>query len=660
MRKNVYWKLAWQSLWKNYRITLPFIGASILMTMMFCSIRSLAIDTAGTDFFGSSSMNILFEFGTWVMLLFSCIFFFYLNSVLLKNRKKENGLYTVLGLEKHHLIRMIFYQFAVEYAITIVLGIPLGILLEKVMSLLIARLMHMEPVFGFSIHWQAILFCIVWIGAFYLMIFAYSAFVTLKSNPLDLLKSEQQAQRPVKSRWITTILGLAFLLGGYGLALSITDPVGSVALFPIAAGLVIIGTYLLFLTGTGTLFNALHKNKSFYYKPNHFISLSLMQHRLKTNAASLANIALLSTMVLVALSSSLTLMISVQNIGDQIYPREKSVLLSLNSEGPLNFAENEQTVLQAAKEAGMDVKNEASLPPYGMIFLEEDNLPCMAFEAASLGQALGVPIDVQPGTLMAIDHSVPEGSLYNINGTAYTVSGNVDVPEEAVFKGQLLQSRALVTDSFDALYQPGVHEGFINQVIVFDAGNNTTRVNGEDPRNQKMAALLAGTDTMDPYTAHVLFTESEEEEGASFTINDRDAYMHRMYQLYGGLLFIGIYLSMLFILIVVLIMYYKQLSEGFEDKNRFRILMNVGLEEKQIKKIINDQVLTMFFLPLGTAAVHICFAFPMLSRIFYALSVTDWKLALIVMAATFALFALIYVIIYRLTARTYYKITCQS
>lgn len=648
MNHFVYLKLAIQSIKKSYRISVPFLGGSILMCAILYSITSLSQNPVllDGDFFGGNIMATYLMLGSWIFMLFVLIFLFYLNSVWAKSRRQENGLLSILGMEKKHLLRIQFYQLLIFYLLTIGLGILLGIGLEKLVLLLVIRIFNMPSVLGFHLSMNAVATVAGWIGLCYIALLGYSWMNTLTVRPLENVHQKSAGEQKIKNRWVLALLGIVSLGAGYYLAITTKNPVQASMLFFVAVILVIIGTYLLFAFGSSVIIQALQKNKAFYYKPNHFITVSTLKYRLKQNSAALANIAILSTMVLVTLSTTVSLVAGVDNTSRLMYPNDALITVMMNDENPIPDAQAVyDDVLQTAEQTGyapaspfyykMGYKNFSTSSP-------TQPLETTVLDVEDWNRISGQSVNLNPGQAAVLNKEDLVGEVLNDSenpqAAPLEITQNItDIPDE--LRQPDMNPVLLIRFSDLPSTVPG-----LRYVIGFDS-EKAAQIT-EDEQLLKMA---------DEFNANL--REGQLKENGSIRYDARNYEKTLMFTMYAGLLIIGIYLSILFVIAVVLIMYYKQLSEGIEDQGRFKILKNVGLEEKQVRKVINDQVLIMFFLPLAVAFIHILFAFPMISRMLIIMTPGSQNVFLIVTIATFVIFALIYLVIYKLTARTYYRLT---
>lgn len=685
MFKPVYLKLAWETLKKNYRISVPFILGGSLMEAIVYSITSMTDNPDLISLKGGATIISLLSVAQGVMVFFSFLFYLYLNSVLSKNRKQEQGLYTVLGMGKPHLVRILFYQYLILMLAIMVCGLAGGILFDKAMFLLFAALSGMPVPMGFYISWEAIGYSLLMTLVMMVLLLVLSAFTMLRTNPLELLKGENIGEKQLKNRWILALLGLVSLGIGYWLALTVKNPVEALLYFFVAVIFVIIGTYLLFLFGFTCLIRMMEKNKRFYYKPKHFISVSTMKYRIKASAASLASITILSTAVLVAVSASASLISGSNALVESLYPKE--ALMTFTGCKPAQSEMVENAAKKAIQESGMaqgeaevyrsssflaaktadgytmlspeSTKEETSNPLIVTVIPESDYNRVLHQDLhLENGQVYAYEPDNQSGTLSLDGKSwklkeMPEqlksfggmSSEVNTMGYAYhfLVLSEQDYLEIASSSDCIIYAYFDLSQEAKTILEENgsadTAEGQLNE----DAGFDKVAVKVWDIFNPLLdqESTQAG---VDPETVY-----------AYASMEFKEDYAAQLNSLYSGVLFIGIYVSVMFAVAVILIMYYKQISEGTDDRKRFAILQNVGLEQKQIRRIINDQVVLIFFVPLGMAALHLCFAFPMLQRILRAIGQINASLFILVTLISFGLFALLYIIAYRLTARTYYR-----
>lgn len=636
-------KLALSNLRRNKRTTIPFMLTSALCTLMLYLVISLENSAVVSESFGGAQMQMMLGFGELVIVLFTVIFLFYTNSFLMKQRKREFGLFNILGLAKKDIAMVLFVELLICWGVSLVAGIGLGMILDKGMYLLIGRLMNIDLPLEFGISMPAVIQTVLYTGAVYVLLVVYGFFMVNVSSPIELLHAQAEGEKEPKNRWLLALGGLLCLGAGYGLALWVQNPMDAFALFFLAVILVIVGTYLLFSAGSIALLNMLQKNRHFYYQTSHFISVSGMKYRMKANAASLANICILSTMVLVALSTTICLMMGMDQSVETAYPRETT--LSIYSQDGNYLQDFDQALAQSGVQA-TDVMAYTLFDIPGTVSgdtvsnLGEYGKPDMRlFEfipVAQYNNAEGTDYTLEPGQVLINPGSDSWGSSLTIGDRTWSVAGTVDGFPPSGLGINMMGNPMLVVlpDEADIAWL---------QTLVPEEQRNVTNIfafNSPDPNRD----------------AGVLKDAFEQITGARPFGDTRQNFALSLQSMYGSFLFVGIFVSILFVMASVLIMYYKQISEGFEDQKRFDIMTRVGLDNRQIRKTIHFQVLAVFFLPLAMAGIHVAFAFPMISKMLALLGMGDITLFMITCLIVFAIFAILYVIVYGLTSRTYYQL----
>lgn len=636
-------KLALSNLRRNKRTTIPFMLTSALCTLMLYLVISLENSAVVSESFGGAQMQMMLGFGELVIVLFTVIFLFYTNSFLMKQRKREFGLFNILGLAKKDIAMVLFVELLICWAASLVAGIGLGMILDKGMYLLIGRLMNIDLPLEIGISGAAVMQTVIYTGAIYVLLVVYGFFMVNVSSPIELLHAQAEGEREPKNRWLLALGGVISLGAGYGLALWVQNPMDAFVLFFLAVILVIVGTYLLFSAGSIALLNMLQKNRRFYYQTSHFISVSGMKYRMKANAASLANICILSTMVLVALSTTICLMMGMDQSVETAYPRETT--LSIYSQDGNYLQDFDQALAQSGVQA-TDVMAYTLFDIPGTVSgdtvsnLGEYGKPDMRlFEFIPVGQynnAEGTDYTLEPGQVLINPGSDSWGSSLTIGDRTWSVAGTVDgFPPSGLGINMMGNPMLMVLpDEADIAWL---------QTLVPEEQRNVTNIfafNSPDPDRD----------------AGILKDAFEQITGATPFGDTRQNFALSLQSMYGSFLFVGIFVSILFVMASVLIMYYKQISEGFEDQKRFDIMTRVGLDNRQIRKTIHFQVLAVFFLPLAMAGIHVAFAFPMISKMLALLGMGDITLFMITCLIVFAIFAILYVIVYGLTSRTYYQL----
>lgn len=636
-------KLAVSNLKRNRRTTIPFILTSALCTLMLYLVISLENGPAVADSYGGAQLQMMLGFGQLIIVLFTVIFLFYTNSFLMKQRKREFGLFNILGLAKKDIGLVLFFELLICWAISLILGLGLGVILDKAMYLLIARLVSIPLPEGLHISAAAMTQTICWTGAVYVLLTVYGFFMVNVSSPIELLHAQAEGEKEPKNRWILALAGIICLAAGYGLAISVNNPMEAFVLFFVAVILVIIGTYLLFNAGSIAILNLLQKNRRFYYQTSHFISVSGMKYRMKANAVSLANICILSTMVLVALSTTICLMTGMDETIQTSYPRE-TTLTMYTQEGD-SLEEFRQALAQSDVQAEdvlayslydiPGVTDNGTVTDIGSYGQENTRL----FEFIPLDQynnAMGTSYVLNPDQVLLCTPGSTWSDTLTVQDRTWNVAGTVDEFPSSGIGVKMVGDPALV---------------------VVPSVEDMEYVRSLAPDEQKSLVNILAFDSPNPdQDAAAVKDQFEQITGLRPSGDTRNGFGDFLHSLYGSLLFVGIFVSILFITASVLIMYYKQISEGYEDQKRFDIMTRVGLDNAQIRKTIHFQVLAVFFLPLVMAAVHIAFAFPMISKLLMLLGMGDTTLFMITCLCVFGIFALLYVIVYGLTSRAYYQL----
>lgn len=662
MRKGFYWKLAAGNIRKNRKIYYPYLLTAVLTAMMLYVISSLSSNQS----LGSGNLLITLQLGKLVTTLFAVIFLFYTNSFLMKRRKKEFGLLNILGMGKKHIALVIFCETLILLLVSLVLGIGLGILFDKLMFLLLMKLLG-AAVSGlsFQILPGVVASTALIISVIFLLILLNSIRQIHLAKPIELLRGGEVGEREPKANWLLAVLGSLFLGAGYYISIAVTDAVTSILLFFVAVICVILGTYLLFTAGSVTLLKLLRKNKRFYYgKPAHFINVSGMIYRMKQNAVGLANVAILSTMVLVMIFSTFSLWFGIDDTLRSHCPTQ----LVFEITSPISRETVLGRVEQAVREENESLSEEMdyysiTFAGYkqGNVYLtdpEVENLSELATDGLSMlrlmdaedfARLTGEKAELAEDELWLVDGSVPhaQDDLYLFDRHYRIVrrfaAEDVVIPSDSLYvypvRWLIVKDRAVLDRIIDE--QAAAYGRHASKPVLCLFINLTTSDND---------AILRCFD-------HIEKSLTEAEGSISFRrIENQINLRQELSELYGGLLFVGLFLGSLFIMAMILIIYYKQISEGYEDRERFRIMRQVGLSKAEIRRCIHSQILMVFFLPLATALIHTCFSFPSVAHMFAALSMQNIPLMLRCMGVSFLVFALLYAVVYLLTAREYEKI----
>lgn len=628
--------------------------------MMYYMVSSLSMNPNMMNMIGGDVMQQILSLGIYVITVFAVIFLFYTNSFLIKRRKREFGLFNILGMEKKHLSIVIALESMIVFLVSMVLGIGIGILLDKAFYLLIAKMLNASIALGFYISYQSIVNSIILFLIIFVLMYLFSLIQINLSNPIELLHGDQHGEKEPKTKWLLALIGLICLGTGYYMSVSIQDPVTAFAFFMVAVILVVIGTYMLFTAGSIVILKLLRKNKRYYYKTNHFISVSNMIYRMKQNAVGLGNICILSTMVLVMLSTTISLWVGMNDIIETRFPRD--ITVSINSVDSNQALYTIDDMNNAIEQAGIQTEDELVYRTLSVSAFNQENTYTFGNENMSLqdisnvvvlyfitlddyNRTEGTNVSLAPDEVLVF----PSGKQFDhktidIASNTFKVKGILDsIKADSNYSANLQNSMFVVVDSMDTLF---MIDDLQKQAYGDNASYIHTSYDFNLSKSEKMSVKEATDALIANYPGDTTYMMVDTQEG-----NYED-----LLSLYASFLFIGIFLSFLFIMATVLIMYYKQITEGYEDKKRFEIMQKVGLNKREVKKTINSQVLTVFFLPLVVAAIHIVFAFPMIEKMLRLLYLDNTNLYIMTTVICFGVFALVYVLIYFLTSKVYYGI----
>lgn len=645
MSKLFYPRLAAINIKKNSKTYLPFIITCICTISMFYIMHEISINKGLDGASGSESLKMILRLGTIIIGIFSAIFLFYTNSFLIKRRKKEIGLYNVLGLEKKHIAKVLFFEFIYTSVFSLVAGLVLGMILDKLMFLLLLKLLKFKVAFGFTISVPSIIKT--------LMLFAAIFFTNLLANlvqikllkPVDLLKGGEQGEKEPKTKWIMTIIGVIALGAGYGLALKVKSPLSALTMFFVAVILVMVGTYALFTSGSIVVLKLLRKNKGYYYKTSHFISVSGMMYRMKQNAVGLANICILSTCVLVMISTTVSLYVGMEDVLRTRYPR--NILMSATQKNENKEEKLHEVIETVAKNSNIQLQDKVSYWSNTYPVIKEDGkLHITSNETLSSDVAVVVLVPISDyNRLLGGNITLDDGEAVIYSKAKDYDKNNFTVDDKS------LKIKKVLDKPIEALGN-GLDD-IVDSYILFV--NNIEDLGPQGYKEYSIGVDVKGSDEDIKILTNKLnekFKENNLEVRVDSSAGSREDFLMS----YGGLFFLGIFLGALFLMATVLIIYYKQISEGYDDKNRFEIMQKVGMSKVEIKKTIRSQVLMVFFLPLVTAVIHVGFAFPMITKLLAVLNLRNVSLFMVATLITILVFAAIYGIVFSLTAKAYYKI----
>jgi putative ABC transport system permease protein len=662
MKTNFFSKLAWRNIQSNSQLYLPYILSSILTVSMFHIMMNLTSNQFVRE--RTALLSNLIGTGAVVVGIFALIFLFYINSFLIRRRKKEIGLYSVLGLEKRHVAWIMTIETLITGGFSILGGVGVGLLFGQLSFMFLNYLLNFPEAIAYAVSWQAVGITAALFGAIYLLTMIYNIAQVTLADPIGLLKGGKEGEKEPKSSPILFLLGLAALGGGYYISLSISDLMNALSLFLVAVILVIIGTYLLFTAGSIIVLKWLKKKESFYYKPGPFISVSGMLYRMKQHAVGLANISILSVMVIIAVSTTITLFAGAEDTLSNRYPEENNLSImtdddmSADALGSL-LEELDQDIDEWSAEQGYTV-DQSSYYRYISISgaMENNSLVLRSFDDRS-----GNPMMIEV---------LPLEDFNQLAGSALTMGDDElllypmgpDISEEEFY----MMDRAFDVTLIDDLPE-SIDTSYANLVdtLFIIAPNDQVITEMSESYNEMVAYPVS-------YSASFFWSTLEEEEGddnyaavvydflrdheydAGLFYDSREANREEWYSMNGGFLFIGIFLGGLFMIGAVLITYYKQVSEGFDDRERIQIMQKVGLDKETTRKATRSQILWMFTLPILTAVLHTAVAFPLIAQLMSVFSITNNTLFLTTVIGVVSVYAILYFVIYQVTSRVYLKI----
>lgn len=640
MNNFIYEKLAVTNLKNNRKTYVPYIFTGVLTVMMFYIIDALSRGKGITQ----DTLKICLQYATGVIVVFAVIFLFYTNSFLIKRRKKEIGVYNILGMGKRHIARMMAVETILTAGISILGGLVFGIIFGKLMYLLLLKILHNSVDMQFSVNGTAIVQTVILFAGIFLLTYLYNILQIQLVNPVELLHGGNQGEKEPKSRWLLVIIGVAALGNGYRIALTTEAPLEALLKFFIAVICVIIGTYALFIAGSIVVLKMLRKNKAYYYNPKHFTSVSGMIYRMKQNGAGLANICVLSTMVLVMVSTTVSLYAGMEDILDSRFPRDVSIVCN---EADTNKEETLQRLIkEQCEKAGVKITDR------------------VRYRYGSMNAVL------KGNNLEKVEQYYPDNHFYYVEMITQEEYNRIEKQNVSLKEQEILtyttngkcgkkqiniagQNYQVKKELSEMTSQPkSTAEMYKTLYIVFANAEQIERIESVSYADK---FNLKGDDGKQKEALEQIQNEFYE-KFPDGTMESRMLSRSSFYELYGGLFFIGIYLGSMFIMVTVLIIYYKQISEGYDDRERYQIMQKVGMSKKEVKRSIRSQVLSVFFLPLVVAVIHVAVAFKVMTKILGVLNLTNLSLFAVCTIITIAVFAVFYIIVYSITAKEYYRI----
>ncbi len=640
--------MAITNLKKNSNIYVPYVITCVCSIITFYIMCAISKNDGLSKMPGAGELTMILSLGTNVIAIFSVIFLFYTNSFLIKRRKKELGLYNILGMEKKHIAKVLFLETIFVAGFSMIVGLLGGILFSKLMFLVLLYILQFSVSLKFTISMEALTSTSILFLAIFTLTLLANLWQVKMSNAINLLKGGELGEKEPKTKWILTLIGVATLGAGYTIAQIVESPLAAIMLFFVAVILVIIGTYMLFIAGSIAFLKILRRKKSFYYKPKNFIAVSGMIYRMKQNAVGLSNICILSTMVLVILSTTVSLYVGKDDLLRSRYPKDVIIEYSGNENDNQKIKE---LVEKAETQSAVSAEKEINYRETGFIANHKGNAFTNAntesFQTENAALIMIYPLEdynrMENTNETLADNEV---LIYSI-GNEYN-ENNIIVNDHKLKIKKKLNSVHFLGD--------GMFESVDTYYLIAKDMDTISSIADEKDSVYLYAFDVDGSNKkIISFVEHLQNTLKEEITGYKY-IDSLHQMEQQFYTIYGGFLFIGLFLGALFMMATVLIIYYKQISEGYDDHDRFKIMQKVGLSKREVKSTIRRQILMVFFLPLAGAVIHICFAFKMISKLLMVFNLTNTNLFMLCTLCTVLVFGAIYGVVYGWTAKIYYRL----
>lgn len=663
----MYTKLAITNIKNNRQFYFPYLLTGIITVAMFYIMCALESNPGIQSMPGAKDLGLILRLGIGVIGIFAVIFLFYTNSFIIKRRKKELGIYNILGMEKRHIAKILSKEAFFTAIIAIGGGLVTGVLFHKLACMLLYRMIGFNGGITFSFSKKGVMITAILFAIVYLLTYIYDLFQVQLANPIELLQSGNKGEREPKTKAIMAVLGVLCLGTGYFIAITTKNPIKALTLFFVAVILVIIGTYLLFTAGSIALLKILRRNKGYYYQTKHFTSVSGMIYRMKQNAVGLANICILSTMVLVAVSTTVSLYVGIEDIMKERYPNEINISAYYDTGAP---AEDSiaPIVEKSVKESGRKIRHEedylelyfAAIKDQGQYSLDKEKVKTAGDRVS------GFVVLTREDCKKKYNEEIPElaeneVALFTIKKTDMDtlVLENRSYHVKEIKQFQNTEDFETIADIMDEYYYVIVND-VQDMERLWQLQKEIYQENSSSISRQVRLDIDGDSEQKKECFENIKTALGPEQAKARILIDSRQSNLDEFYQIYGGFLFLGLFLGILFLMITVLIIFYKQISEGYDDKERFSIMEKVGMSNDEVKATIRSQVRTVFFLPILMAAVHVGMAFPMIKRLLSLFGLSNTALFAGCMAGTILVFALIYLLVFLKTSKTYYKIVGEQ
>ena len=671
MNASFYFKIAKTNIKNNRKIYFPYILTSICMVMILYVVSFLANDPLiAKNFAGGATLQVLLKLGVYIIMIFSALFLFYTNSFITKRRKREFGLMSVLGMDKKNISLVMLWENIIVDFTSIVLGLALGLLLSKLAQGVLFHILSLATApLDFSVNLTDMIMTVLVFIVIFTVIFFDSVRQITFTNTIDLLHSSNKGEKEPKANYIMAIIGVLFLGAGYALAQLVQQAYSAISMFFVAVIFVIIGTYALFISGSVALSKILKKNKSYYYKPSHFVSVSGMTYRMKRNGAGLASICILSTMVLVMLSTTVCMFAGVEKTSRMRHPMDVTTMIGLNKSSEEECAVFEAEMHNKAENLGVKIESEVEYYTWNA-YVEDKNTG--AFRTGEVNSEV-TPVQLNFFSIDAYNDTNLTGEKISLgDGEALILTHDCEYNFDSFeINGITLSVKEVKPTDGNFIFLATMFSNSVPYILVFtndsaaDLYGQVMNINADEKYYQRYIGWNVSDcddETLNQLCSDIrqIWLDGNTAENTDWTLatvyidtykNDFDFQMAT----YGGLFFLAIILGLVFISGTVLIMYYKQVTEGYEDAERYEIMKKVGMTEREIKKSINSQILTVFFAPLIAAGIHIAFAYNMIRLILKVMVAVSGSAFLYTTLICYAVFAVFYIAVYLITSKAYYR-----
>ena len=647
MNKLFYLKLAFLNIKSNRKIYVPYILSSIFVIMMFYIMSSITSSPITKNSVGSNELVVMLRYGEIIVGMFSVVLIIYVNNFISKKRYKEFGLYNILGLDKKHIGLILFFETLIVALISLFTGNILGVIFSKISELILSSILVISPQAGFYISFSSLIVSVVIFSVSFFLTFMMSLRKIHLAKPIELLNVNNMGEKEPKVKKIKLVIGLLSLISGYAMAVLIDDPTIAFVMFFVAVILVIIGTYFLFETGTIFILKMMKKNKKFYYDKNNFTMISGMLFRMKQNAAGLATICIFSTCMLVAISTTVALYVGIEQGVNETNPHD----VIINNYQPENNENYDEAIAKVLKDNAINptsyidydyfqfwsTKHENK---FGETTVDTENeiVRICGYTIETYNQQMKTNYTLEDNEILFLSNLNEQYDNVILGDSTYVVKENITT---AFDYDRLLRG-----------YSNGAYLIVVSDEIqMLNVCNQLNELGIEKIENK----IYLNTDASETQINQlVMDTRELKFDGVAFNLKIDE--LKSRYSLYGSMFFVGIFVGILFLMATVLIIYYKQVQEGYDDAQRFIIMQKVGMSKNEVKKTINKQVLTVFFLPIIVAIVHILFSYKMIYLILTMLNAAGEQVFMISIGVSITLFIVIYSIVYYVTSKIYYDI----